>query len=214
MNISKNYPEIISSLSKIYPCVKKASVDNIVPYGYARVSKKGQDLEYQKKILLGMGVKPNLIFTDRESGAKEDRKGLHMVLNCLKANYSVLFIYKADILSRNFPHYVKLIEKINQLGVRIFTHDQHELTFLDSARLLQTAMLGLFSHMERQALIERTTESLKGKKCGRKSFQFTPKLKKEIIKRLANKQSINSISKDLKITYSVLYKYIPNLLNF
>ena len=53
--------------------------------GYARVSKDDQNLSLQFDALAQQGVSNDLIFTDKLSGAKDDRPGLGRCLKTLQA---------------------------------------------------------------------------------------------------------------------------------
>ena len=79
--------------------------------GYARVSKDEQNLDLQLDALNATGVER--IFSDKESGAKADRKGLAETLSHLRAG-DVLTVWKLDRLGRNT---IQLMMLLNQLGV-------------------------------------------------------------------------------------------------
>ncbi len=52
-------------------------------FGYARVSTDDQDLSLQIDALIRFGIDGGDIFSDKVSGAKEDRAGLSKCLNTL-----------------------------------------------------------------------------------------------------------------------------------
>lgn len=77
--------------------------------GYARVSTLDQNLELQTDALEKSGCEK--IFTDRASGAKDDRRGLSEAIEFCRKGDS-LVVWKLDRLGRSLKH---LIETINQL---------------------------------------------------------------------------------------------------
>lgn len=77
--------------------------------GYARVSTLDQNLELQTDALSKAGCEK--IFTDRASGAKDDRQDLIDAIEFCRKGDS-LVVWKLDRLGRSLKH---LIETINQL---------------------------------------------------------------------------------------------------
>jgi len=85
--------------------------------GYARVSKDEQNLDLQLDALNAAGVER--IFSDKESGAKADRKGLAETLSHLRAG-DVLTVWKLDRLGRNTIQLMMLLNQLHEgsIGVR------------------------------------------------------------------------------------------------
>ena len=67
--------------------------------GYARVSKTEQNLDLQIDALKAAGCDPRRIFTDKQSGAKWDRRGLDAALSHLREG-DTLVVWKMDRLGR------------------------------------------------------------------------------------------------------------------
>ena len=70
--------------------------------GYARVSTDDQNLSLQRDALTQHGVGKDLFFSDKLSGAKDDRPGLG---RCLKAG-DTLVVWRLDRLERPMRHLV------------------------------------------------------------------------------------------------------------
>lgn len=208
MKISSNYQSIISSLSRDPFQANSIPVGGIVPYGYSRVSSKDQDVEPQNKTLMDMGVRKKNIFTDHCSGDVTRRQGLTNLFNKISGRNAVLFVSRADRLSRNFPFYVSIIEKLNDMGIRIFTFSQEELSFRRSDTLMLTNLYGLMAHMERSLLLERIKDTSKHKKVGRPKIDISPALLVKMLEYRKLGKSVIDISNEFGIPVPTLYKVL------
>ena len=90
--------------------------------GYARVSTDDQDLSLQIDALLRFGVDQSDIFTDKVSGAKEERPGLTKCMGALQSG-DTLVVWRLDRLGRSMRHLVTLIEDLReqQFGFNSFS---------------------------------------------------------------------------------------------
>ncbi|AQW89101.1 putative resolvase [Xenohaliotis phage pCXc-HC2016] len=209
MSISTNFPGIITSLSKALPGVKEPPLNRRTLYGYARVSSRVQHLKVQKDCLMSMGVKEKNIFTDKESGYKEDRKGLKSLCKKMGSG-SILFIHATDRLFRHVGHYVKLIYDFNNRGIRIFTYSGQELSFYNEATLITGIQITLAQH-ERTVISLRTNAPTLERKSGRRKRLYSDKVLRLILEKRNNGQSIRSISRDVDIPSSTLHDLLKNL---
>lgn len=78
-------------------------------FGYARVSTPSQNLQMQIDALEAFGVEYDNIHTDVASGAKEDRKGLEMLLMKLREGDTVI-VWKSCRMARNVKHMLSMME--------------------------------------------------------------------------------------------------------
>ncbi|MBQ19126.1 MAG: resolvase [Flavobacteriales bacterium] len=78
-------------------------------FGYARVSTESQNLDMQIDLLLAHGVAPENIFSEKESGAKNDREELDALLMRLREGDIILF-YDLSRVGRNLIHLLTLVE--------------------------------------------------------------------------------------------------------
>jgi DNA invertase Pin-like site-specific DNA recombinase len=92
--------------------------------GYARVSKSdgSQVLDLQIDALIKDGVKKENIYTDRASGAKEDRVGLEHCLKALRSD-DILVVWKLDRLGRSLKHLISTVDDLTQreIGFKVLS---------------------------------------------------------------------------------------------
>ena len=84
--------------------------------GYARVSTNEQELNSQTDALLQHGVKKELLFCDKISGAKKERPGLTACNKVLRRG-DTLVVWRLDRLGRSMRHLVNLIEDLKGRGI-------------------------------------------------------------------------------------------------
>lgn len=82
-------------------------------FGYARVSTDDQNLSLQTDALLRYGVDQSDLFTDKMSGAKEDRPGLEQCMKMLKPG-DTLVVWRLGRLARSMRHLVTLVEDLRE----------------------------------------------------------------------------------------------------
>jgi DNA invertase Pin-like site-specific DNA recombinase len=81
--------------------------------GYARVSKTEQNLDLQIDALKAAGCDPRRIFTDKQSGAKWDRRGLDAAMSHLREG-DTLVVWKMDRLGRTVLQSVQFLTSLHQ----------------------------------------------------------------------------------------------------
>jgi DNA invertase Pin-like site-specific DNA recombinase len=81
--------------------------------GYARVSKTEQNLDLQIDALKAAGCDPRRIFTDKQSGAKWDRRGLDAALSHLREG-DTLVVWKMDRLGRTVLQSVQFLNSLHK----------------------------------------------------------------------------------------------------
>jgi DNA invertase Pin-like site-specific DNA recombinase len=139
--------------------------------GYARVSKTEQNLDLQIDALKAAGCDPRRIFTDKQSDAKWDRRGLDAALSHLREG-DTLVVWKMDRLGRTVLQSVQFLNSLHK--------EKIEFRSLTEGIDTNTPMGKFYFHMaaalaelERDRLIERTNAGLaaakaRGRKGGRK----------------------------------------------
>lgn len=135
--------------------------------GYARVSTAGQHLDVQLKALHDCDV----IFQEKESGAKADRIELDRLLKATRSG-DVVKITKLCRLARNTRHLLEIVEYFDSKNVALHVINLGIDTSTPTGRLMLT-MIGAVAAFERQLLLERQAEGIalaktKGKYRGRK----------------------------------------------
>ena len=92
--------------------------------GYMRISKAdgSQTTDLQFDALIAAGVKPEQIYEDSASGAKDDRPDLAACLKALRPR-DTLVVWKLDRLGRSLPHLVAIMDdlKKRKIGLKVLT---------------------------------------------------------------------------------------------
>ncbi|MBU0992111.1 MAG: recombinase family protein [Proteobacteria bacterium] len=179
--------------------------------GYARVSSEEQDLSLQKDELKALGCR--LIFSDKASGIKSERKGLSKCMETLEKG-DTLVVWRLDRLGRSMPHLISVITELKERGIHLKSvHDGVVDTTSASGELVFNIFAAL-AQFERELIRERTRAGLnaaraRGRMGGRKPVSSDDH-KVVMAKKLhADKGiSIDRICTTLKISRSTLYRYL------
>jgi len=139
--------------------------------GYARVSKDEQVLDLQTDALNSAGVER--IFTDKQSGAKADRRGLADCLSHLRKG-DVLTVWKLDRLGRNTLQLMLLLNQLHEKGVEFKSLTEGIDTTTPFGRFYFT--MAALAQLERDRLIERTRAGLAAAKARGRTGGRKPKL--------------------------------------
>jgi DNA invertase Pin-like site-specific DNA recombinase len=139
--------------------------------GYARVSKTEQNLDMQIDALKAAGCDPRKIFTDKQSGAKWDRRGLDAALSHLREG-DTLVVWKMDRLGRTVLQSVQFLNSLHKEKIE-FRSLTEGIDTNTSFGKFYFHMAAALAELERDRLIERTNAGLKaakarGRKGGRK----------------------------------------------
>jgi hypothetical protein len=88
--------------------------------GYMRVSSADdrQSVDLQRDALLAAGVDARHLFTDKASGAKDDRPGLKACLDYLREG-DCLTVWKLDRLGRSLPHLLAIVTELKGRGIAL-----------------------------------------------------------------------------------------------
>jgi DNA invertase Pin-like site-specific DNA recombinase len=124
--------------------------------GYARVSTIDQNLDLQIDALRAAGCER--IFSDRTSGARADRPGLHEAL-AFARDGDLLVVWKLDRLSRSLSHLVETVQELERRGTGFRSLTEG----LDTSNSGGKAIFPLFAaiaSVERTLLQERTRAGL------------------------------------------------------
>jgi DNA invertase Pin-like site-specific DNA recombinase len=181
--------------------------------GYARVSKNDQELNLQIDDLLKAGCTKQLIFTDKISGAKNERPGLDRCLNELKSG-DVLIVWRLDRLGRSISHLVKIIESLGEKKIGFKSLQDGAIDTTTASGELMFNIFSSLAQFERRLIQERTKAGLKaararGRLGGRpKLSPNNPKIK--MAKEMHKNQSlgIDEICNSLNISRTTFYRYI------
>jgi DNA invertase Pin-like site-specific DNA recombinase len=128
--------------------------ENMMKYGYARVSTMAQDLTVQQEELKKEGCE--VIYEEKFTGTKTDRPQFRKLLSILQVG-DTLVVTKLDRLARNTKEGIEVIENLFGKGIKV-----HVL----NVGLLENTTIGRFflqtlfavAEMERNLIVERTQE--------------------------------------------------------
>jgi len=187
--------------------------------GYARVSKSdgSQVLDLQIDALIKAGVKKENIYTDRASGAKEDRVGLAHCLKALRAD-DILVVWKLDRLGRSLKHLISTVDDLTQreIGFKVLSGQGVDIDTTTPSGRMVFSIFAALSEFERELNRERTIAGLqaaraRGRKGGRK-FKMTKAQVRLAQASMKNRDtSVAELCAELGITRPTLYRYVaPN----
>jgi DNA invertase Pin-like site-specific DNA recombinase len=176
--------------------------------GYARVSTADQNLDLQIDALKAAGCEK--IFTEKESGMKDDRKALSEMLEYARKGDTIV-VYKLDRLGRSTRKLIELADELNERGIELVSiRDNIDTTTAIGKAMFR--MLTVLAEMERDIIAERTKAGLeaaraRGRKGGRPS---KPNDKIALALRMydSKQYSINEILEATGLGRTTLYRYI------
>ena len=181
--------------------------------GYARVSTDDQDLSLQIDALEKHGIPKSLIFTDKLSGAKDDRPGLAKCLGSLQSG-DVLVVWRLDRLGRSMRHLITLVEDLRSCGVGFRSLNEGAIDTTSASGELIFNIFSALAQFERRLIQERTKAGLaaaraRGRRGGRPRLE-SEQAKVRAAKKLSGDRSItiDDICKTLGISRSTYYRYL------
>lgn len=123
-------------------------------FGYERVSTEDQNLELQTNALTSAGVDPDLIFTDKMSGATMNRPGFKKMMRAVRPGDCIV-VWKLDRLGRSMIGLIDTVETFKNAGIhfRILTHN---IDTTGPAGALTLHIFMAFAEFERKLISERT----------------------------------------------------------
>lgn len=177
-------------------------------YGYARVSKREQNLDLQIDALKKHGV--DKIYYEKVSGTKATRDELTKLLKMLKKG-DTLVIWKLDRLGRTSKQLISLAEEFEARGILFISLNE----CLDTTNPIGKFCFHIFcaiAQMERDVIVLRTIEGLesarsRGRKGGRKPIN-QDNIKQALNMYNSDEYTVNQITRCTGISKSSLYRYL------
>ncbi|MBK2028489.1 recombinase family protein [Francisella noatunensis] len=178
-------------------------------FGYARVSKEQQSLDIQIQKLKEAGC--DEIFSEKASGAKDDREKLQELLNKLRPG-DIVCVVRLDRLGRRMIKLASLINELHEKDVQFISLENNIDTTTPMGMLLFN-ICAAFSQMERELIKERVSAGVaaaraKGRKGGRPKSLDKKGLNKLMKLRNSGEFSVKQICEIMNITKSVYYRAI------
>ena len=176
--------------------------------GYARVSTADQNLESQIDALKKAGCEE--FYKEKKSGVSE-REELEKALGYLREG-DTLVVTKLDRLGRSLKQLIILTEGLKKRGIHFQSIDDG----IDTSTSIGTfffQVMGAFSELERNLIIERTQKGLasaraRGRVGGRPPIHQTSKKDIAYKEVMENKKSIKEIAESLRMSRMTIYRYI------
>ena len=136
--------------------------------GYARVSTNEQDTYLQIDALKAIGCE--LIYQEKQSGAKKDRSELQQCLKSLRED-DILIVWKLDRLGRSLQHLIEVVSDLEERKIGFQSLTENIDTTSPTGKLI-FHIFGSLAEFERGLIRERVKAGLeaakkRGKKFGR-----------------------------------------------
>jgi len=183
--------------------------------GYARISTRDQSLQLQVDALEAAGCEK--IYQEIASGAKTARLVLDDLLNNAREG-DTLMVWKLDRLARSLRHFMQIIDVLAKKNVDFVSLTQK----IDTSTAIGKSMfhmIAIMGELERDIIVERVNAGLKsararGRLGGRprglpRGAEEKAKVAKTLY--LNGSLSIRTISSQLNISQSTLYRYLRHL---
>ncbi len=175
--------------------------------GYARVSTDDQKLDAQQDALTAAGAER--IFTDKASGARDDRPGLAAALSHARKG-DCLVVTKLDRLGRSLRSLLDFIEELCARGVAFRSLGDAIDTTTAQGRFF-LAIVGAFAELERALSRERTNSGLaaaraRGRKGGRPSKLAGERLDDARTLLADRNRTVGDVAKTLGVNRVTLYR--------
>lgn len=126
-------------------------------FGYARVSTSAQTNDRQTDALIGAGIAPADIYTDKISGARQSRPGLDDLLSRVRPGDSIT-VASMDRLGRTAMHVLSTVADLEERGVTVHSLKPGE-DFSGATGKLMRAIMTHMAEWERSMNAERVAEA-------------------------------------------------------
>jgi DNA invertase Pin-like site-specific DNA recombinase len=173
--------------------------------GYGRVSTDQQELEGQMTVLKAAGAER--IFSEKESGAKIDRRELAKAIAALKPG-DTLLVTRLDRLARSTRDLLNILDGVAKAGANFkSTHDHWCDTSTAHGELMVT-ILASIATFERHLIKARTAEGRKRAKDRGVIFGRKVKLTRfqieEALERRRNGERLRDIARSMNVSHSTI----------
>lgn len=178
--------------------------------GYARVSTIDQNPELQLEALRRAGC--DKVFTERGSGARDDRPELSRILSDVLRTGDTLVVWKLDRLARSLKKLITTAEELERAKIGLVSLTENIDTTTPGG-MLTFHVFGAIAQFERALIRERTTAGLvEARQRGRKGGRPPAMRPKDITaaRALMKEGSIpvRSIAERMGVSVATLYRHI------
>ncbi|MBE2243000.1 MAG: recombinase family protein [Burkholderiaceae bacterium] len=170
--------------------------------GYARVSTVDQNPELQLDALRRAGCEK--IYTERASGAREDRPEFARVLADVLRAGDTLVVWKLDRLARSLKTLIATAEDLAQRGVGLVSLTE-SIDTTTPGGVLVFHVFGAIAQFERALICERTAAGLaEARRRGRKGGRPSALKEADVIATLP----VRAVAKRLGVSVATLYRHV------
>ena len=177
-------------------------------YGYARVSDRSQQIEYQVEELEKMGCNP--IIQEVVTGVAPEKEQLDQLVEKLE-NGDTITVLRVDRLGRNTLQILTLIEEIHNKGANLVVKELG----MDTRTPVGKAVMGFLStiaEMERETLKIKQRKGIesaraRGKHLGRPTKYSKQSFEKAVVDYL-NGESVKDVTATYNIPRSTFYRFL------
>jgi DNA invertase Pin-like site-specific DNA recombinase len=176
--------------------------------GYARVSTDGQTLDAQLAALKAAGAAQ--VFSEKESGAKADRKALAKAIAALSPG-DILLVTRLDRLARSTRDLLNVLASVaeKQAGFRSLADPMIDTTSPHGKLII--AVLGALAEFERSMILARTAEGRKRAQSNGVKFGRKPKLSAFQVREALARREAGEALVDIGRSYDVSHSTISRL---
>jgi DNA invertase Pin-like site-specific DNA recombinase len=174
--------------------------------GYARVSTEEQNLGMQIDALHEYGVKPELVFSEKISGASKKRPRLEAALKACRPG-DKLVVWRLDRIARSLVRLLAVMQHLEDEGVE-FVSLTEKIDTTTAIGKFYTQMVGAFAEFERNNAVIRTREGVKRAKENGVRFGAEKKIDLDLAKKLITEgKSIAAVAKRCKVSKATVYNW-------
>ncbi|MDN5749047.1 MAG: recombinase family protein [Pseudonocardia sp.] len=176
--------------------------------GYARVSTQRQSLDQQHDALRDAGVAK--VFTDKMSGARDDRTGLAELLAYVRPGDTVVVV-ALDRLGRSLSGIIRTVAALTERGITLRSLRESIDTSTATGRML-VGIFGSLAEYERSLIAERSEVAreaarARGRQTGRPRALSADQA--ALARRMRDAgESVETIRGTLKVGRSTLYRLL------
>lgn len=180
--------------------------------GYARVSRKEQDLDLQRDAL--NQAECDRVYWEKVSSRNEDRPELALALDYCREG-DVLVVWKLDRLGRSLKELIEIVNRLSERGVG-FRSLQESLDTTTAGGTFIFHVFGALAELERELIRERTMAGLeaaraRGRRGGRRKVMDEQRV--QLARKLMadGNYSVAEMCRIVGVSSSTLYRYAsPN----
>lgn len=172
--------------------------------GFARVSTQSQDLTDQLTKLEAHGCIK--VFSGKHSGKSDTNKAALDELLAYVRTGDTVVVTKLDRLGRSLSQVLSVLDQLSSQNINLIALDQNiDTSNNDPMSKAMVQLLGMFAEMERNFIVNRTTEGKKatGNYGGRKA-KLTSEQKAEVKQKLAKGMSKVKLSKEYNVSRATI----------